>query len=81
MELVIQLMTVGVVTVTGTRTVNALRIVGLVLEGTQLVVVMDASTLLLTLLMKMLLIPNLVLYAMLSSRRSLCGLCSRGIWL
>jgi len=79
-ELVIQLMTVGVVTVTGTRTVNALRIVALVLEETQLVVVMDASTLLLTRLMKMLLIPNLVLYAMLSSRRSLYGLCLSGTW-
>lgn len=79
-ELVIQSMTVGVVTVTGIRTANASRIVGLALGETQLVVVMDASTSSLTRLMKTLLIPNLELYAMRSSRKSLCGLCSKGIW-
>jgi hypothetical protein len=47
-ELVIPLMTAGVVIQTGTVTASALLIVALVLEETPLVAVMVASTLLLT---------------------------------
>lgn len=79
-ELAIQLMTAGVVIQTGRKTASVLQTAALVLAEMPLVVVMVASMLSLTLVMMILLTPDPVLFATLSSRTSLSGLCSSETW-
>jgi hypothetical protein len=73
-------MIVGDVIPIGNSTESALLTVALVLDAMLSEVAMENTMLLATLAMMTLLTQDQGLYAMLSFKTSLCGLCSRGTW-